>query len=358
MEMYAVQWDRSITHATVRLTQTMNLDSLVGARLAVGLPGADAAPDVIEALRETHAQSLVVFDRNFQSPEQFTRLLRRLEDALGRRLLVMVDHEGGRVVRFATGVTRFPDAMTVGRTQDVAAVERQGATEAEELRRLGVRVNLAPCVDVVVDGSDPIIGDRAYGSDPAKVSALAAARIRGLQSHGVAACAKHFPGLGAVPCDPHTVLPTIQLGWSEMERVHLAPFSAAIAAGVEAVMSSHVCYPGLGEPPGIPATFSSRLIREVLRDRMRFHGLILTDDLEMGALRAFGTMGEAAVRATEAGHDVLLICSDLAAAKEALSGLKAAYQSGRLDRAELEASVQRMKKVRENYLLGALEGTR
>ena len=336
----------------------MNLDEAIGARLAVGIPGADAMPDVIEALRDTHAQSLVVFDRNFQSPEQFTRLLRRLEEALGRRLLVMVDHEGGRVIRFATGVTRFPDAMTVGRTQDAAAVEQQGATEAEELHRLGVHVNLAPCVDVVVEGSDPIIGDRSYGSDSAKVSALAAARIRGLQSHGVAACAKHFPGLGAVPRDPHKVLPTIHLGWPEMERAHLAPFSAAIEAGVATIMSSHVCYPGLGEPLGLPATFSSRLIREVLRDRMRFNGLILTDDLEMGALRAFGTMGEVAVRAIEAGHDALLICSNLAASKEALSGLKAAYQSGRLDLAELEASVQRMKRLRENYLPGALEGTR
>jgi beta-N-acetylhexosaminidase len=328
----------------------MSVDSMIGARLAVGIPGADAPDEVIEALRATHAQSLVVFSRNVTSTEQFVQLVRRLEGALQRRFVIMVDHEGGRIVRFGAGVTRFPDAMTVGRTQRPEDVARQGRLEAEELRRLGVHVNLAPCVDVVVEGSDPIIGDRSYGSDPALVSALAAARIQGLQSHGVAACAKHFPGLGAVPRDPHKALPTISLDWTAMERVHLVPFRAAIEAGVAAIMSSHVCYPALGEPAGLPATFSPRLIRELLRTTMRYDGLIVTDDLEMGALRTFGTMGELAVRATEAGHDLLLVCSDLTAAKEAFSGLRAAYQGDRLPIAELERSVARIEGVRRKFL--------
>ena len=322
---------------------------MIGARLAVGVPGPDATDEVIASLRQTHAQSLVVFNRNFTSPEQFVGLLRQFEEALGRRLVVMVDHEGGRVIRFAQGMTQFPDAMTVGRTQGPAIVERQGAIEAAELGQLGVRVNLAPCVDVVVEGSDPVIGDRSYGSDPSSVSALAVARIRGLQSQGVAACAKHFPGLGAVPRDPHKMLPTIVLDWREMEEVHLPPFQAAIDEGVAAIMSSHVCYPALGDPDEWPATFSHRLIKGHLRQEMGFSGVIMTDDLEMGALRTFGTIGEAAVRATEAGHDLLLICSDLAAAAEALTALRAAYHTGRLNTAELELSVQRFARLRQHF---------
>ena len=328
----------------------MDLDALIGARLAVGFPGTDATDDLIRHLRAVPAQSLVIFSRNFTSPEQWLRLLRRLEEAVERRFLVMVDHEGGRVVRFMQGVTPFPNAMTVGRTQSPEAVEHQGTVEAEELRRLGVHVNLAPCVDVFVRGSDPIIGDRSYGSDPAQVSVLGVARIRGLQSHGVAACAKHFPGLGAVQRDPHKTLPTITLDWTAMDAVHLPPFQAAIAAGVATVMSSHVCYPGLGEPPGLPATFSSHLIRDVLRQRMGFGDLILTDDLEMGALRTFGTIGDAALRATQSGHDILLICSDLAAQQEALSRLGAAYREGRLSTVELEASVEKIVLLREKLL--------
>ena len=336
-----------VTHDT---DEGMDLDRLIGARLAVGFPGTEATHELIESLRRTQAQSLVLFSRNATSPEQVTRLLRDLATGIGRRFLVLVDHEGGRVIRFAQGVTRFPDASTVGRAKDPVAVERQGIVEATELRQLGVHVNLAPCVDVVVEGSDPIIGDRSYGSDPDVVSQLAIARIRGLQGHGVAACAKHFPGLGAVPRDPHKVLPTISLTWEEMERVHLVPFQRAIEAGVASIMSSHVCYPGLGEPAGLPTTWSPRLIRQLLRDRLRFDGVIMTDDLEMGALRAVGSMGEIAVRATEAGHDLLLMCSDLAVAEEALSGLQAAYQSERLSMDELAQSVKRIERLREHYL--------
>ena len=327
--------------------EPMDLEMLIGAKLAVGFRGLKATPALITQLRATRAQSLVVFSRNFASPAQFRALIQGLEDGVGWRLLVMVDHEGGRVIRFSDGVTRFPDAMTVGRTQAPDQVESQGAVEADELARLGVGVNLAPCVDVVVEGSDPIIGDRSYGSDPAIVAACAVARIRGLQSHGVAACAKHFPGLGAVPKDPHAVLPTIGLNWDAMEHTHLPPFRAAIEADVAMVMSSHVCYPGLGEPLELPATFSPALIRGLLRKRMGFQGLILTDDMEMGALRALGTMGEAAVRATEAGHDILLICSDLDAAREAGEALREAYRSGRLNPAELEESASRVAKTRE-----------
>ena len=329
--------------------QMTDLDGLIGMRLAVGLPGHELTATALERLRHTHAQSVVLFSRNFVSPDQMTQLLRELDHQLHRSLLILVDHEGGRVIRFTSGVTRFPDARTAG-SQGPEAIERQGREEAKELRRLGVHVNLAPCVDVVVNGSDPIIGDRSYGSDAHQVSQLGVARIRGLQSSGVAACAKHFPGLGAVPRDPHKVLPTVSLDWPTIERIHLPPFRAAIQVGVALVMSSHVCYPLLGDAPGLPATFSPQLIRGVLRERMSFDGVIATDDLEMGALGTSGDMGERAVRATEAGHDLLLICSDLDAAEQAAVSLRQAYQSGRLDREELKVSAARIDQVRRRYM--------
>lgn len=334
-----------------------SLEAWIGARLAVGLSGAEVSEEDVAALRRIRTKSLIVFSRNVRSPQEFTAFIRRLEEAVGERLLILVDHEGGRVVRFPAGVTHFPDALTVGRTQGIADVERQGAIEAEELKRLGVRVNLAPCVDVLDPGADPVIGNRSYGSDAEQVSALAVARIRGLQSHGVAACAKHFPGLGAVPKDPHDVLPTIRLSWPEMER-HLRPFRAAIEGGVAMVMSSHVCYPLLGDPEGLPATYSSRLIRRCLRDQMRFEGVMVTDDLEMGALRALGSIGEAAVQASEAGHDLLLICSEPNKALEAAAALRQAYETGRLHQTDLEHSVERLERLRRRFLGEPLSGSR
>lgn len=325
----------------------LGLDDFIGMRLAVGLPGPELTEQTLDSLRRTHAHAVVLFSRNFASPDQLTRLLNALDWQLQRRMLIFVDHEGGRVIRFASGVTRFPDARTAAR-HGPEGVERQGRQEAQELKQLGVHGNLAPCVDVVVEGSDPIIGDRSYGSDTHAVSQLGVARIRGLQSHGVAACAKHFPGLGAVPRDPHKVLPTVPLDWPAMERVHLPPFQSAIDADVAMVMSSHVCYPALGDPPGLPATFSPKLIRGVLRERLRFDGVIVTDDLEMGAL--VGGMGERVIRATEAGHDLLLICSDLDAAEQATISLRQAYQTGRLDLNQLKASVARIDRLRKRYL--------
>jgi beta-N-acetylhexosaminidase len=254
------------------------------------------------------------------------------------------------VIRFRKEFTQFPSALAMGREADaVAAVARQGAVEAQELARAGVHANLAPCVDVLAEGSDPIIGDRSYGADAGLVSRLAVARIRGLQSHGVAACAKHFPGLGAVPRDPHKTLPTVALAREEMERIHWAPFRAAIEAGVALVMSSHVCYPGLGEPPQRPATFSPTLIRDLLRRQLGFPGLILTDDLLMGAIRTRYGLGEAAVLAAEAGHDLLLVCDELPAQKEAFSALRQAYRDGRLPRSELEATAARLERFRNDF---------
>ena len=328
----------------------MSLDELIGARLVLGFHGTEATDELIARLRALHAQNLIVFERNFISPEQFTRFIRTLEAALEHRLLVMVDHEGGRVIRFRSGVTRFPDASSQGRLHSVQAIEQQGATEAEELKRLGVCLNLAPCVDVRMQGADPVIGDRSYGSDPSCVAQYGVARIQGLQTHGVGACAKHFPGLGAVQRDPHKVLPTIELDAGALDAVHLVPFRSALAAGVASVMSSHVCYPRVDETPSVPATFSPQLIQRLLRDTLQFSGLILTDDLEMGALRQFGSMGELAIRATEAGHDLLLICSDLSKAEEALPALHQAYRSARLSTAALEASVERLRIFKQKFL--------
>jgi beta-N-acetylhexosaminidase len=162
----------------------------------------------------------------------------------------------------------------------------------------------------------------------------------------VAACAKHFPGLGAVPKDPHKQLPTLPLEWDAMRAIHLAPFVEAIRAGVATIMSSHVCYPRL-DPTGVPATFSSGLMRTLLREEMGFPGLILTDDLEMGALGELCTIGEAAVRAVEAGHELLLVCATPASQRAVFEALCAAYRSRRLAASELEHTVERITRLRD-----------
>ncbi len=318
------------------------LEDLVGRCLMFGLPGPDAADADIRLFEETRAGGLILYRRNFETPERLHGMLGRLEGALGRRLLVATDHEGGRIVMLRGGVTIFPDNLAAGTAGNVAFVRRQGAIEGRELRRLGIDVNFAPSLDVLTDRYSPNIGIRSYGKDPELVARLGAARIAAMQAAGVSACAKHFPGKGHAPVDAHLGLPVIDSDWGEMHAVHLVPFIAAIEAGIDCLMTSHPLYPRLDAAPDTPATFSRLIVTEYLRGQVGYRGVVVSDDLEMGAVKALCPVGEATVRTAAAGHDLLLVCHTDAAARAAHSALLAAYRAGTLATRDLERSVARL----------------
>jgi beta-N-acetylhexosaminidase len=323
-----------------------DLEDLVGERLMVGLAGAALTDADVRLFRETRAAGLILYRRNFESPAQLAALLGALESALGRRLLVATDHEGGRIVMLGRGVTIFPDNLAVGTAGEETFAYKQGLVEARELRRLGVDLNLGPCLDVLTDRYSPNIGIRSYGKDPALVARYGVARLSGMAKGGLSACPKHFPGKGHSPLDAHLKLPTIDSDWAEMRTVHLVPFVAAIAAGVECVMTSHPVYPRL-DPSGVPATFSRVIVENCLRGEMGFRGVVVSDDLEMGAVSETCSIGEATVRAAEAGHDLLLVCHTEAAQRAAAAALLDAYRARRLPRAGLEAAAARVRALRE-----------
>jgi|UniRef100_A0A7C3ZCC4 beta-N-acetylhexosaminidase len=324
----------------------MNLAELIGERLVIGIPGTEITPEIVRHFQELQAGGLILYRINFDSPGQLQKLIADLEEALGRQLLVTVDHEGGRVIMFREGITVFPDNLAVGLTGKVEYAAGQGEIEARELRRLGVDVNLGPVLDVLTKLYSPNIGIRSYGQDWRVVAQMGAARIAAMQRGGLSACAKHFPGKGHAPVDAHLGLPVIPSTWREMEQVHLRPFVAAIQAGVDLVMSSHPYYPNLDPVPGRIATFSRRLIYDCLRRELNFQGVIATDDLEMGAVKAICPISEAGVLAAAAGHDLLLICHDPISQKKVFAGLHEAYKAGRLPLKELEESVDRIKKLK------------
>ena len=309
----------------------------------LGLPGPDVTESDLRLFEETGAGGLILYRRNFESPERLHALLSRLESALGRRLLVATDHEGGRIIMLGEGVTIFPDNLAAGTAGAAAFVNRQGLFEGRELRRLGVDVSFAPVLDVLTERYSPNIGIRSYGKDAALVARFGAARIRGLQSAGISACAKHFPGKGHAPVDAHLGLPVIESDWSEMRAVHLLPFMAAIEAGVDCLMTSHPVYPKLDLAPRTPATFSRRIVEEYLRGELGYRGVIASDDLEMGAIGELCPIGEATVRAAAAGHDLLLVCHTEAAQRTAHAALLAAYRSHALPVQALEQSVARLE---------------
>jgi beta-N-acetylhexosaminidase len=322
------------------------LEDLVGERLMIGLPGASLDDAHVQVFRDTRAAGLILYRRNFESPAQLLDLLARLEATLGRRLLVATDHEGGRIVMLGRGVTIFPDNLAVGTAGEETFAYKQGLFEARELRRLGIDLNLGPCLDVLTDRYSPNIGIRSYGKDPKLVARFGVARLRGMAKGGLSACPKHFPGKGHSPLDAHLKLPTITSDWDEMHAVHLVPFFEAIAAGVECVMTSHPVYPRL-DPSGVPATFSRLIVEDYLRGELGFGGVIVSDDLEMGAVSEACPIGEATVRAADAGHDLLLVCHTEPAQRAAASALVDAYRAGRLPRAGLERAAARVRALRE-----------
>jgi beta-N-acetylhexosaminidase len=320
----------------------LSLEAMVGRQLIVGLPGPDATDDDLRLLRDIHAGGLMLYRRNFETPSLFVRFITRLEEGLGRRLLITTDHEGGRIIMLNKGVTIFPDNLTAGTAGEEAMVARQGLIEGRELRRLGVDVSFGPCLDVLTERYSPNIGIRSYGKDPSLVARFGAARIRGMQSAGLSACAKHFPGKGHAPVDAHLGLPVIDSDWGDMHAVHLVPFIASMEAGVDCVMTSHPLYPNLDPAPRMPATFSKLIVEDYLRGQVGYRGVIVSDDLEMGAIGALCPMGEAAVRTAAAGHDLLLVCHTAPAQRAAYAAVLAAYRDRTLPLSALERSMARL----------------
>lgn len=323
----------------------MTLEEVMGSRLVFGIPGTAITPEIVRHFKETHCGGLILYRINFESPDQLRKLISDLENALERRLLVCADHEGGRVIMFREGVTIFPSNQALGQTANTVYARRQGEQEGRELRRLGIDVNFAPVIDVLTEAYSPNIGIRAYGKDPEWVAKMGAARIAAMQVEGLSACAKHFPGQGPSSLDAHLKLPTILSTWEEMEKVHFIPFLRAMRTAVHSIMTSHPLYPNLDSTPKTPATFSRKIVHDYLRQRVGYKGVIFTDDMEMGAIQELCPIGEAAVKAAEAGHDVILSCHDKNAQKAVFSSLLEAYKSKRLSTKDLEESCQRIENM-------------
>lgn len=328
----------------------MTLEELIGSRLVFGIPGTTITPDIVQHFRETHAGGLILYRINFESPTQVRKLISDLENALGRKLLVGCDHEGGRVVMFGDGTTIFPSNQAIGKTGNTQFARQQGELEGRELRRLGIDVNFAPVLDVLTEAYSPNIGIRSYGSDPDLVAKMGAARLSAMQVEGLSACAKHFPGLGPATLDPHLKLPTIQATWQDVEQHHFPPFSRAMRTAVHSIMTSHPLYPQLDPTPNTPATFSRKIVYDYLRKGTGYKGVIFTDDLEMGAIGELGAIGEAAVKSVAAGHDMVLVCHDVAKQKEVYRALVAAYQANQLPRREMDEAIARVEALKSKRL--------
>ncbi|MEW6594398.1 MAG: beta-N-acetylhexosaminidase [Thermodesulfobacteriota bacterium] len=324
----------------------------LGQLFMVGLAGCEVDDSTRELIGRCGINHFILFKRNVQTPEQLGGLCRGLAracDAAGLGApLISIDQEGGTVTRLPPPFTQFPDARVLAEgTEPEAALRGYAETCARELREVGINMNLAPVLDLCPAGEGCFMERRVLGSDPATVARLGCLVIETMQQSGVAACAKHFPGLGAAVLDPHQVLPTVTRSAAELRRLDLPPFAAACKSGVAAVMTSHTIYSGLD--PATPATLSPRILQGVLRTELGYDGLVITDDLEMGAIENARSVAAASLAAFVAGADMLLICHDHRKVRTAYDALLAALHDGLVAGDRVCRSLSRIAAVQRRF---------
>lgn len=300
----------------------MTIQECIGQTLCIGFPGTALTDEVRAFVKENKIGNFILFSHNIESLAQIAALTAEIQDLVlkhtGCPAFITIDQEGGVVQRLPKELALIPGAMAVAAAGDVSNAYDMGVLTALELKQMGANLNLAPCVDVNSNPQNPVIGVRSYGSDPESVAQYALAMIRGMQDGGVLACVKHFPGHGDTAVDSHIGLPVVEQAYETLEKTALLPFKRAIDAGVTCVMSSHIVFPRL-EPSGLPATLSKTILTDILRGKLGFQGLILTDCLEMGAIQAHYGTANGACMAIEAGADLAFISHSLALAGEAVA---------------------------------------
>ena len=329
--------------------ETLSIESKIGQLFMIGIPGPELDTQTSELLDEVSPGGICLFARNIRDLRQ----VRELTDALGNFLpvqpIIAIDQEGGLVDRLRRVLSPMPAADRIGSTQEAASL---ATVIAEALLMIGVNMDFAPVVDVIEagrKGSMNGLTSRTFGSTKEETAELAGAFLKTLQANGILGCLKHFPGLGASTVDSHEELPLVSISQEELYSMDLHPYQQLIASGeVHAVMIGHAAYPStpLQETDQngrlLPSSLSPNFVKGLLRDEIGFNGLVVSDDLEMGAIIKNHGIGDACVRAFGAGIDLLAICADPAAIREGYNAVLRSVKDGHIDDGRIEASLVRI----------------
>lgn len=337
------------------LLQSMTLKQKVGQMFLVALYGRPLNAPGRDFLREWQPGGVALFVSNAGTPEEVTALTNEWQqtvvDAGGVPLFVATDQEGGLIARLKDGFTTWPVPMLLTASGDLDIAQRVGAAMANELRAVGINMNLAPVADLYTNLRNPVIGRRSFGSDPVLTGRMLAATVRGLQAGGVMATAKHFPGHGDTDDDSHTSLPVVSHPRESLERIELEPFRWTISAGVESIMMSHIWYTAFDPQGETPASLSENIVRGLLRNDLRFRGLTMTDAIEMDAIDTRYSYAEASVQAIRAGIDIIAFGAHLGpnSQAQAMQAVIDAVERGEIPQSRIDDSVRRILDAKARY---------
>lgn len=319
----------------------------LGQLFITGIEGISLTEEEKEFIQTENIGGVILFKENFYDSAQLAELINDIQKLRDEYpLFICTDHEGGRVIRFKKNFTQFPSAQTISKTGSPKIVYESYQIMANELTACGINLNLTPCCDILTNSKNTVIGDRSFGNDVKVVEAAVSAAIRGLQTNGILACAKHFPGHGGTTKDSHLDLPLVKTSLEDLEALEIKPFIKASKSRVEFMMMAHLVVEAIDKD--LPTTLSPKAYK-YLREKLKFNKIIISDDMEMKAISDRYTYGEAAVLTLKAGCDVLEYRS-MKTAKEAFYATKDAINSGKLDRNNLEKKIKRVMACKKEHL--------
>lgn len=336
---------------------TTSIEDRVGQMLMAGFNGLTAPAYILDWLREGRLGGIILFARNVESPAQLVELTTQLHEAAKYPLLIGIDQEGGTVARLREGFTESPGAMALASIRDhnEAVTESVSGVLAEEMHALGINWTYAPTVDISYNAANPSVGTRSFGSKPERVAALAAAAVRGFQGNGVAACAKHFPGLGDTALDTHLHLPRLNTSLEALLATDLLPYREAIASGLATIMTTHTIFNELDAD--YPATLSKEIVSRLIRQELGFSGVVSTDCMEMKAIDNHFDVSESVVRAANAGIDIILFSHTRGKQAAAYDHLLAAVKRGDVSEALVNAANERITALKARFPAAAADLT-
>ena len=340
---------------TAKLLASMSPAARAGQLMSVAFHGTKITPALEAMIRGRGVGGVILYAENFageaaQLKTLIADLSRIASEATVVPLFFSIDQEGGAVVRIGHGATILPGSMALAATPDPAdSIRKAVAITARDLRALGVNFELAPDADVNNEARNPIILNRSFGSDPERVASHVTVATKAFADAKLLACVKHFPGHGATTTDSHTGLPLLDVDRARLDSVELVPFKAAIAAGTPAIMSAHIRIPALDPTPDLPVTLSRKVMTDLLRTQLGFDGLLVTDDLEMGALTQTRSESQAGYEAFLAGADFLLFRFDENAQTDGHDRLTRGITSDQVALTRSSDSVARILAVKERF---------
>ncbi|ULT59541.1 beta-N-acetylhexosaminidase [Neobacillus drentensis] len=327
----------------------LSLEDKIGQMIFAGVSGTTMDANAKQLIGQFHVGGIIFYKYNFETPAQVIQLVNQLKagNSSSLPLLLGVDQEGGRVTRLPGGLVNFPPNKQIGQVNNPDFSYKVGTLLGRELKEYGLNLDFAPVIDINSNPNNPVIGDRSFGNNAEIVSKLGVQTMKGIQSQNVITTIKHFPGHGDTSVDSHLDLPIVNKSLKELKELELIPFERAINQGADVVMVAHILLPQLDKTN--PGTMSKAVMTDLLRKQLGFTGVIITDDMTMGAITEHFDIGKASVASVKAGSDIILVGHDYNNVVKIISSLKTAVQNGEISEQRLNESIERIIKLKRNY---------